>query len=277
MKKLKKWQIAIGVFMIVLVVFFAWTLHENNNPGLTEYVIKSEKIPESFSGYKIAQVSDLHNAQFGKNNEKIINILKNADVDMIVITGDYLDSRNTHISVCLSLAKEMVKIAPVYYINGNHEPRVIGEYTTMKIELEKMGVTVLENQWTEIEKNGEKITLSGLYDVGYLMKRDIDIELGKINTQKEGYNILLAHRPDFFEKYSDYDLVFSGHSHGGQVRLPFIGGLFAPGQGVFPKYDGGLYTSDTTTMVVSRGLGNSVFPVRINNKPEIVVVTLERG
>lgn len=273
--KLKKWHIITAVIILALALCAVWIICENENLGVTEYKISSEEIPQSFSGFRIAQISDLHNAELGKNNKKIIDAVKKSNVDIIVITGDFFDSRNTDIGICLSLTEELVKIAPVYYINGNQEPRVIDKYTTMIIEFKKLGVKVLENETVFITKNGEKITISGLYDVGYLMKRDIDKQLSSFSVDKEYYNILLAHRPDFFKKYHDYDLIITGHAHGGQIRIPFIGGLFVPDQGFFPEYDSGVYKNSTSTMVVSRGIGNSAFPIRVNNNPEVVIIELE--
>lgn len=121
----------------------------------------------------------------------------------------------------------------------------------------------------------ESITIIGLHDTGFDFNTGIDYTLSVVAPKNESYKILLAHRPEYFDKYNNVDLIFSGHAHGGQVRLPFIGGLFAPGQGLLPKYDAGVYKEGGKAMVVSRGLGNSLFPFKVNNNPEIVVVTLE--
>jgi len=175
-----------------------------------------------------------------------------------------------------------VDIAPVYYVTGNHEAR-ISEYGKLKTALEITGVTVLENERTVLEKDGDTITLLGIDDPSFtadyltgdsaaVVKNTLD----DLVTEGVGYTVLLSHRPELFDVYAEsgVNLVFSGHAHGGQIRLPFIGGLAAPNQGLFPKYDAGLFTEGDTNMVVSRGLGNSLFPFRVNNRPEIVVVQL---
>ncbi|MGM9552321.1 MAG: metallophosphoesterase [Clostridia bacterium] len=274
MVKLKKKYI-LAIFIAVIAIVSGIMIYVGNSAvGITQYEISDKKIPESFSNFRIAQISDLHNTD---NNEKIIGKLKSVKPDIIVITGDMIDARNTKVSVALDFTERAVKIAPVYYVTGNHEARRITQYNFLKEGLIDLGVSVMENTVTEIEKNGEKITLIGLHDTGFDFNTGIDYSLKSVLPDNESYKILLAHRPEYFEKYKGVDLVFSGHAHGGQVRLPFIGGLFAPGQGIFPKYDGGVYQDGDLTMVVSRGLGNSLFPFRVNNNPEIVVVTLKRG
>ena len=249
---------------------------------VNEYEITSNRIPEAFSGFRIAQVSDLHNAELGKGNEKLITMLAQTDPDMIVITGDLVDSRNTDIEIALEFARQAMKISPVYYVTGNHEARV-AEYEDLKMGLEEVGVIVLENEKVILEREGESITLIGLDDPSF--RRDylfgdaasvIKTALTELQNASDSFTVLLAHRPELFDTYVDagVDLVFSGHAHGGQFRLPFIGGLFAPNQGLFPEYDAGLFSEENTTMIVSRGVGNSIIPIRFNNRPEIVVVTL---
>lgn len=246
------------------------------------YRITSSNLPKAFDGFRIAQLSDLHNCQMGKNNEKLISVLRAEAPDIIVITGDMIDSRNAEVDIALRLAQELVVIAPCYYVPGNHEARV-SEYDSLKAGLIELGVTVLENAKVTIESSGEKMTLAGVVDPSFktdYLKGDDTAVMGSILTElldeEDGYTILLSHRPELFEVYAQHtvDLVFSGHAHGGQFRIPFVGGLIAPNQGLFPKYDAGIYEQENTTMVVSRGIGNSVIPFRINNRPEIVLVEL---
>ena len=145
-------------------------------------------------------------------------------------------------------------------------------------------ISSLKNKEMIIEKNGEKISISGIDDPDFAIKTNKSpaSHMSEENLKEvcsfDGYNILLSHRPEYFENYvdSEIDLVLSGHAHGGQVRLPFAGGIVAPDQGFFPDYDSGLYSKDKTYMSVSRGIGNSVIPIRVNNRPEIVVITLEK-
>jgi len=269
----------IGMALVMLIIWIAWG---NKALELNSYTISSDKLPEAFNGFLIAQVSDLHNAEMGKDNEKLISILADAEPDIIVITGDMIDSRNTKVDVALYFAEQAIKIAPCYYITGNHESRV-AEYSDLKDGLLELGVIVLEDARVEIELSGETITLIGVDDpsfqTDYLFGDDETVMKGKLDeltSKEDGYTILLSHRPELFDTYvkSGVDLVFSGHAHGGQFRIPFIGGVVAPNQGVFPKYDAGIYSEGDTNMVVSRGVGNSIIPFRVNNRPEVILIEL---
>ena len=248
--------------------------------------ISGNQIPDSFSGFRIAQVSDLHNAEFGENNTELLQMLSENAPDIIVITGDLVDAGHTDIDIALNFVNEAVQIAPVYYVTGNHEAS-LPQYDEFKVALERIGTTVLEDRAIQLQRGSEQIMLIGLSDPDFTMKGDIFGEsssmfctkLESLTDSKSSYTILLSHRPELFETYVScgVDLVFSGHAHGGQFRLPFIGGLIAPDQGLFPRYDAGLYTEGSTNMVVSRGLGNSIIPFRFNNRPEVVFVELSGG
>ena len=270
------------VVAFVLVVLIVWTLWGNTALEVNEYEVVSDRIPQGFEGFRIAQVSDLHNAEFGEGNEKLIQLLSQTDPDIIVLTGDLIDSRHTDIEIALDFARLAIKLAPVYYVSGNHEARV-HEYEDLKIGLAEAGVVILENQKVQITREGGSITLVGIGDPSfqedYLFGDSESVARQAIEHQQnesDGYTILLSHRPELFDLYVDtgMDLVFSGHAHGGQFRLPFVGGLVAPNQGFFPKYDAGLFSEGSTNMIVSRGVGNSIIPIRFNNRPEIVLVTL---
>jgi len=274
-------KIAVGtIIIIILAIWIAWG---NSALELNEHEVSSSNLPESFEGFKIAQVSDLHNAKIGKGNIELINTIKNAEPDVIAITGDMIDSRRTDVQVALEFAKEAVKIAPCYYVNGNHELRV-DEYQELKEGLLEAGVKVLENEKLEIVKGADKVSIIGLSDPSF-ESNALDIEedevigtyLQKLVNGDNNYKILLSHRPELFEAYEEagVDLTLSGHAHGGQVRLPMIGGIIAPHQGIFPKYDSGVYIKEETCMVVSRGIGNSLFPFRVNNRPEVVLIELQ--
>ena len=273
----------LAVVVIVLVALVIWIAWGNTALELNTYTISSSKLPQSFDGYRIAHVSDLHNAEMGKENGKLLTMLRDADPDMIAITGDLIDSRNTDIEVALQFVREAVKIAPCYYVTGNHEARV-NEYGELKAGMEAAGVTVLEDVKTKISMEGETITLIGVndpsYQTDYLFgdsETVMNTKLEELHSEKDGFTILLSHRPELFDTYADQgmDLVLSGHAHGGQFRLPFIGGLVAPNQGLFPEYDAGIYTEDNTNMLVSRGVGNSILPFRINNRPEVILIELQ--
>ena len=279
----KKHIVMLGgiVFLIVLIVCIAC---HNKDLEVNKFNIKSKDIPEAFDNFRIVQVSDLHNAKFGKENERLIAALERADADVIVITGDMIDSRNTDVEVAISFAQKTVNIAPVYYINGNHESRVPEEYEKLKKGLIEAGVTVLENESVDITVGEDTITLIGINDPGFRMElvddtveQNISHQLMSVIPDNDNYKVLLAHRPEYFDVYAgNVDLVLSGHAHGGQFRIPFVGGLVAPGQGFFPEYYEGSYIEDNTEMIVSRGVGNSIIPFRINNKPEIIVAELTK-
>ena len=278
----KKRKIVLAVAAILLFALIIWIAWGNKALELNSYTIASNKLPDSFNGFRIAQLSDLHNAEMGTNNEKLISMLADADPDIIVITGDMIDSRNTKVDVALSFAEQAVKIAPCYYVTGNHEARV-DEYRDLKDGLIELGITVLEDAKTQIVLSGESIILVGVDDpsfqTDYLFGDDetvINSKLNELISEEDGYVILLSHRPELFDTYVEnkVDLVFSGHAHGGQFRIPFIGGVVAPNQGVFPKYDAGIFTEGNTNMVVSKGVGNSIIPFRVNNRPEVILIEL---
>ena len=279
----KRRKIILAGIAVLLVALFIWTVWSNTALKLNTYTLTSSALPDAFDGYRIAHVSDLHNAELGDGNERLLAMLREAKPDMIAITGDMIDSRKTDVAVALAFAEEAVQIAPCYYVTGNHEARV-SEYDDLKVGLEACDVIVLENARVQIEVSGEFITILGVDDpsfhTDYLFGDDaavISSTLAEIRTEADGFTVLLSHRPEVFDTYvaSGMNLVLSGHAHGGQFRLPFLGGLVAPNQGFFPEYDSGLYTEGGTNMIVSRGLGNSAFPFRFNNRPEVLIIELQ--
>lgn len=281
MKKKKIVRIVVVAAFLMLII---WTVWGNTALELNLYTVSSDRVPDAFDGYRIAHVSDLHNVEMGKDNEKLLKMLREAEPDMIAITGDLIDCRRTDMEVALQFTAATMEIAPCYYVTGNHEAR-IAEYDELKERLTEQGVIVLEGARIDLELNGEKIALFGVNDSGFptdslygdyetVMKWKLQALSGDGNE----FTILLSHRPELFDCYVDssMDLVLSGHAHGGQFRLPFVGGVLVPNQGFFPEYDAGLFTEGTTTMLVSRGIGNSAFPFRFNNRPEVILVELER-
>ena len=284
MMKTKKKFIVLAAIVAILILLIIWIAYGNTDLEIYKYNVKSEDIPSEFDNFRIVQISDLHNAEFGENNEKLLLMLKQADADIIAITGDMIDSRNTDVDVAISFAQKAVNIAPVYYVNGNHESRVSGEYEKLKQGLTDAGVTILENSSADITIGDETITLIGINDptfrmdiVDDTMEQNIAHQLVSVISDNDNYKVLLAHRPEYFDVYAEnVDLVLSGHAHGGQFRIPFIGGLVAPGQGFFPEYYEGSHIKENTEMIVSRGIGNSIIPFRINNKPEIIVAELTK-
>ena len=279
----KKYFTLLYIAILLFLFLVIWTVWGNTALMINVITVSGSRIPAAFSGFRIVQVSDLHNAEFGDGNAELLKLLSESKPDIIVITGDLIDASHTDVGIALGFMQESVRIAPIYYATGNHEA-ACSQYGNLKSGLEAAGVIVLEDEAVSLERNGETITLLGLDDPDFTVMGDMFCEvpamvgtkLRNLDNGEGGYTILLSHRPELFETYVNcgIDLVFAGHAHGGQFRLPFIGGVIAPNQGLFPKYDAGLYTDSGTNMVVSRGIGNSIIPLRFNNRPEIVLVEL---
>lgn len=276
----------IKVFLIVgfLVAVITWICVGNYTIKVTHLTIENKLIPKSFEQFVIVQVSDLHNTEFGSNQQVLVQHVKNTNPDIIAITGDLIDSNHPDIKKAMDFVKAIAKIAPVYFVTGNHEAWT-EEYGKLKTELQQVGVVILDNEAVILEQNDESIQLMGVSDPDFVLKNDwFDEKKAMVNKQIQGilepnhnYKILLSHRPELVDVYAEnsINLVLCGHAHGGQVRIPFLGGLVAPDQGFFPKYTEGVHNIGETQMVVSRGLGNSIIPIRINNQPELVVITLK--
>ncbi len=267
--------IVIICFILLLAIYL---YYENSVLKITKHVIKSSKINKEFNGFKIAQVSDFHNVSIKRLNNKIVNTLKMEKPDIIVITGDIVHSEAKKHT--LRFIKQIKDICDIYYVTGNHEKKM-GLYDELKKDLIKENFNILENQRVEITRNNYSINILGIIDPSFASRsknsnKVINDLINKIKYDDSKYNILLSHRPEAFDIYCDnkIDLVFTGHAHGGQMRVCGHG-LFAPDQGILPKYTSGVFNKDNTNMVVSRGIGNSKFPFRINNRPELVIVTLE--
>ncbi len=282
MTKQKKTIMILLVVAAVLLPLLIWTIWSNSALVLTQYTVQSPELPTAFDGYRIAQVSDLHNSEFGENNEKLLAMLRSAQPDMIAITGDLIDSRSTDVAVALDFAENAMEIAPCYYVTGNHESRIEEAYAQLKAGLLELGVVVLENDSVTLERDRQTVTLLGVTDPEFeadywlvFPEEVMDKYLAAL-PQTEGFRLLLSHRPEYMEMYAQhsFDLVLTGHAHGGQFRLPWIGGIYAPGQGLFPEYDAGLFEEGNTKMIVGRGIGNSIIPLRLGNRPEVVLITL---
>ncbi|MFI8710058.1 metallophosphoesterase [Bacillus sp. NPDC077411] len=280
-KKYKRLTVVISL-LIGLGVF---SYLQNNLLGVTEITIKSTKIPSAFKGFKIVQLSDLHSNEFGENQKKLIKKVENINPNIVVITGDFIDSERYNAKVSLEVVKQLVKHYPVYFVTGNHEAWS-GRFMNLEKDLKKYNVTVLRNEHAIIKKDGQEIYILGIDDPAFKVSNSSDSEFEGISVvakeviqakegiDPNGFKILLSHRPEHLRAYTEQqiDLVFTGHAHGGQIRIPFVGGLVAPDQGLLPKYTAGMYKDKDTSMIVSRGLGNSIIPQRIFNRPEIVFV-----
>ena len=277
----KKAKIFVLCLFCITIVFLGYNIIRNQHFEVNEITIECETLPEDFIGYKIVHISDLHNAEFGKNNEDLLSSIKEQSPDIIVVTGDIVDSRRTDVQIARDFVNNASEIAPVYYVTGNHEARVKVEDEIDNVELNE-NVIVLHNKDVIIEKGESEIQLIGIDDPDYKAVKDSTEYMNKRLEKycsNEYFKILLSHRPELFETYveNEMNVIFSGHAHGGQVRLPFLGGVIAPHQGFFPTFDAGLfYATNDATMVVSRGLGDSILPLRIINPPELIVVTLDK-
>ena len=276
---LKRIPINIIWLLIIIIAFLYW---QNNDIVITNIDVNNGNIPSNFDKFKILQVSDLHNKKFGKNQNKLVKLTKKINPDIIVVTGDAIDIRKTNMDIAINYISQIAKSYPTYYVSGNHERRIKG-YNRFEELLIQNNVKVLNNKCENIKIGNEEISLIGMKDISFIKSRDKRKEY--LNTLKDikkevnnNFTILLSHRPEIIDIYSQskVDLVFTWHAHGGQIRLPFTDGLFAPNQGLLPKYTSGKFKNGSTEMIVSRGLGNSLFPFRIFNRPELIVTTLNK-
>lgn len=270
---------------VVFLLFGLFLFINNHWITVSKHELYFDRLPNNFSGLKIVHLSDLHDANFGKGQSRLIKKIKNEKPDFIFFTGDLIDSNRYDLNKSIQAINELVEMAPVYYVTGNHEIAT-NEVDKIIKSLKSRGVTVLQNESEVIQRGRQKIVIGGIEDPlmriseqkteKKIVKSNIERTFKNVNHQSI-FKLLLSHRPEYFNIYAqqDVDAVFSGHAHGGQIRIPFVGGLLSPGQGWFPTYTSGVYTSHSTNMIVSRGLGNSVIPIRVFNLPEIVVITLK--
>ena len=272
---------AIAALIAASAVFVCW---QANDLTVTSIEYASQDVPDGFDGFRIVHISDLHNKRFGKGQSRLLDAVSDLRPDIIVITGDLIDARHTNIEKAMEFVRGAVKLAPVYYVSGNHEMSVPDKCEALSAQMLDIGVTMLENAVTTIERNGDTTDLIGISDPrGETQTADYHSGLAEFHIKRaigdgsSNFKMLLAHRPELIDSYARFgiNVVFSGHAHGGQFRLPWIGGLFAPNQGFFPKYTSGAYQVNGTTLVVSRGLGNSICPIRLFNRPNIVCVELK--
>lgn len=278
MRVKKKWFIPIGILALS-----SWFLYrENNQIDTTAVTIQSEKLPAAFNDYKIVQIADLHGKSFGSKQQRLLKKVRKLQPDVILMTGDLIDSRRNGEEEALLLMKQLTPDYPVYFVTGNHEVRL---NLTILPKLEQLGVTVLRNTSVPLERDGQFIELLGIDDPTTtrwsegLQEPDgirKSLDQAQSTAEPRAFQLLMAHRPEYLPLYAErkVDLVLSGHAHGGQIRLPFTDGMYAPGQGFFPELTAGQHTMENTRLIISRGLGNSLFPFRIFNHPELIVVTL---
>ena len=273
------------IFLIILIILISFLYFENNSIQITKKELYSSKVPKGFEGFKIIQISDLHSKVFGRNNKDLVEKIKDEKPHIIVITGDLVDRRRYNEDKSLDFIDRIKDICPIYYVTGNHEAWS-GKFPSLERKLKERKVNVLRNHKLSVNKGGEHINILGVDDPAFNTKdyseayKDFEITKNALKSmeydKEREFNILLSHRPELFDIYEEagIDLAFAGHAHGGQINIPFIGGVIAPNQGFFPKYYKGDYNKNNTTMIVSRGLGNSVAPQRLFNRPEIISMTI---
>ncbi|EIA21640.1 metallophosphoesterase [Listeria fleischmannii] len=273
--------------------FMLHSYYETKHLTVTDYRIWSNKIPQAFDGKTYIQLSDLHSCSFGRFNEKLIGKMLELSPDGIFLTGDLIDGDEPQ-NVAIALVRKLAQICPIYYISGNHE-RKSAFFDELLFSLKEAGVQILHNNHLFLEEEGEKIALAGISDPSFSLSEheklktavekekmgvitEEEIKRATAGIPEEGFTILLAHRPEYWSIYQNMpiDLVFCGHAHGGQIRLPLTEGLFSPGQGLFPKFTAGAHQSNGKAMIVSRGLGNTTLVPRVFNRPEIVRICLKR-
>lgn len=258
------------IIAVILVLLYLFCRYQNRHLVVSHFSYAHSAVGTELNGFHIVQISDLHNALLGQKNKDLLEKVRDCEPDIIVVTGDVVDANHTNIGTAVDTCRELVSIAPVYYVTGNHEYWLEEDERQELLQgLQEVGVIDLDNRQEEIRRGDDSFWLVGLDD-----EHLIDPTLAGMTKQHDGLHVVLAHEPQYIQYYerSQADLVLSGHAHGGQIRLPWIGGLVAPNQGFLPTYTAGEYKENDMTMIVSRGLGNSVIPVRLFNFPEVVCV-----
>lgn len=280
MKKIVKILLIIIAILFLVCLTSIWLSY--NWPTVSNYTVTSSKIAEPF---RMVLISDLHDHQFGKNNEKLVEKIREQSPDLIIIDGDMINSDSENADTAVEVVRALKEIAPVYYSYGNHEYAYMeAGHTDLQAELEEAGAVVLNYQSIDLEVKGNPIRLGGLYEYGFETGMQSEEENQRALSYLEEYVdtdrylIMCAHRPDSFYPWNTaddwgIDLVLSGHLHGGQVIIPGIGGLYSQLEGFLPQYDYGQYKLGDSDMIITRGLGSNpkILP-RFNNLPEIAVV-----
>ncbi|MDL4839750.1 metallophosphoesterase [Aquibacillus rhizosphaerae] len=272
----KKKSIAFIVLTLLLFAIIAKVYYDTNYFKVNDIKLHSEKIAKN-SELTILQLTDIHNKVFGDNNEKLINTIKEVNADLIVITGDLMDRRTEDLSDVFHLVDEITKVnSNVYFVSGNHEWENLYREELFN-GLQERNVKLLDNLHMEVTADEVTVNIVGVGD--YSTNHD-NLELATTNLNKDLYTIILSHSPDMIEEYNhtSVDLTLSGHTHGGQVRFPFIGALVAPDQGFFPTLDKGLYElSDNQFLYIDSGLGTSMLPIRFLNQSQLSVITIHNN
>lgn len=270
-KRLKKF---LFILFCLILLFVVYVIIGESMLTVGQYTFESKKIETPF---RVVAIADLHNKEFGENNHRLMEKIKEQNPDMIAVLGDMNIRRDANTDSMMHTLTGLTDIAPVYYCLGNHEREAM-QTVRPKIteEIKQTGVNLLDSTVEDIEVNGQTITIAGLtYKAGEIERYNgVVSKLEEKN--KQNFTLLLCHYPEYYIWWlskNDFDLMLSGHAHGGLVRIPFVGGMIAPEQGLWPKYTEGMVNLEgKSTLLITRGLWRSYPVPRINNPPEIVVL-----
>ncbi|KAF1084118.1 putative metallophosphoesterase [Sporotomaculum syntrophicum] len=268
-----EWVIRLAAFgMIISGLLLAYIYFQVNCPKIKRVDIDSSKIP-SETKISILQISDFHNWHPTNQHIKLLAQIKQLNPDLIVITGDFVDRKTTNFANVFSLARELVQINPhTYFVIGNHE--IANRRTPQLLSgLTNRGVRVLKNE--HVVWSTDRLAIN-IYGIDYPGKKHTNLDRATQDIDTEQFTVLLSHAPAVIKTpvVSKADLVLCGHTHGGQVRLPFIGAIVASGQGFLPAYDKGIYHIGHTTLYIDSGLGTSLLPIRFLNRCQISFITI---
>ena len=276
----KTLKIIILSLLALAVTSIIYGLYCSNTIKIKNYSISTDKLNTST---KFVFISDLHCKEYGDKNSELVSKIKEQSPLFIAVGGDMVNKYSSDDHVMRELLPQLADIAPTYCILGNHE-LILKDEINFKNDINSTSAKLLDNEMVTIEANGEKILLGGMSDFPYYEFNAPDYDTPERyfwddfkDKSKNGYSILLHHQPEYLESImqdSNVDLVMCGHTHGGAIQIPFIGGLFAPNQGFFPKYDKGEFDLYDTKMIISTGLGDAYPVLRLNNCPEISVVEI---
>ena len=280
---MKNFSIILGAIILVLfVTLVIWGVYCDNTIAITNYCVNNTK---NDAKLKFVVITDLHNKEYGEKNADLAELVKEQNPDFIAVCGDMVNRGDPDTTKMKDVLEKLSKIAPTYCCLGNHERDNAAKFgTDFKSETNSTGAVLLDNEYIKFTKNGKSVLIGGMSDYPYYEFYTPDGEVPSrtlweecAEKAKNNFTILLHHQPEYIAedaKKTDIDLIVCGHTHGGQIQLPFIGGVIAPNQGLFPKYDKGEFDLDGTKMIVCAGLSNTVFIPRINNQVEIGVVTV---
>lgn len=280
---MKNFSIILGAIILALfVTLVIWGVYCDNTITITNYCVNNTK---NDAKLKFVVITDLHNKEYGEKNADLAELVKEQNPDFIAVCGDMVNRGDPDTTKMKDVLEKLSKIAPTYCCLGNHERDNAAKFgTDFKSETNSIGAVLLDNEYIKFTKNGKSVLIGGMSDYPYyeFYTPDDDVPSRTLweefaEKAKNNFTILLHHQPEYIAedaKKTDIDLIVCGHTHGGQIQLPFIGGVIAPNQGLFPKYDKGEFDLDGTKMIVCAGLSNTVFIPRINNQVEIGVVTV---